>query len=568
MAKKFFIGIAWPYVNGELHIGHLAGYLVPADIFARFQRFLGNDVLMVSGSDCHGTPITVEAEKKNLSPEKIVQLYHPKHKKLFQLYQISFDLYTKTTTKNHREIVQQFFLNLLRNGYLFKGKTLQYFSPEEKKFLPDRYVEGTCPNCSFTSARGDQCDECGFTIEEGKLINPKSKLTGKKVILKETEHYFLNLPKFQKFLESYVAQKGPSWRKWVYQETLGWLKRGLEPRSITRDLTWGIKLPIKQIPNELRIDNIQNKRIYVWFEAVIGYFSASVELARKKTGDKNSHFSKLDLMKDFWYNKEAQHYYFMGKDNLVFHTIIWPAELYGADPKLHLPDFPIINNFLTLEGSQFSKSRGIVVDAKYFAETYGVDTARFYFALISPEEKDFDFTWQHFVETNNGVIVGVLGNFIYRTLNLTKSVKKLSIQNLEAGIFKKVEKFLVKVNRDLSQVKLRDYTSSLIDLAKFGNQYLEKKAPWRLEKESQKYQKIISNAVYLVLALHLALEPLVPKTNQRLGKMLNIKISRWPKNPHQFLKKLLPKIKIGKIEPLFPKIDPSIITKENSKLNI
>jgi methionyl-tRNA synthetase len=559
MGKKIFIGVAWPYVNGELHIGHLAGYLVPADIFARFNRFIGNDVLMVSGSDCHGTPITVEAEKKNVSPQKIVQIYHPQHKKIFKLYNISFDIYTKTTTRNHKKIVQQFFLTLLRKGYLFKTKMPQYFSLEENRFLPDRYVEGTCPNCGFTQARGDQCDECGLTIEEGGLINPKSKLSGKPVTLKETEHYFFDLPKFQSFLKNYVKEKGKFWREWVYKETIGWLNKGLKPRSITRDITWGIKLPVNEIPQNLRLDNIQNKRIYVWFEAVIGYFSASIEWAKKQ--------GNLKKYEEFWYDEKSEHYYFMGKDNLVFHTIIWPAELYGVDPKLKLPDFPIINNFINLEGKQFSKSRGHTIPAKYFGETYGVDTARFYFALIQPEEKDFDFTWEHFVNTNNGIIVDVLGNFINRTLNLAKRVKDFKEEDVEKEVCGKTEEFIQQSKECLEKVRLKDYAWGLIDFARFGNIYLERNSPWKYDVQTLNYKKPVTNALFMILALNLCLEPLIPQTNKKLSKMLNVKIEKWPEKPLEFLVSLLKNVKIGNIQALFRKLDFSIVEKERAKLS-
>ncbi len=309
--QNIFIGVAWPYVNGELHIGHLAGYLIPADIYARFHRYIGNNVLMVSGSDCHGTPITLEAEKKKISPKELVSLYHPKHKKLFNLYNLSFDVYTKTTTTNHKRVVQDLFIRLIKNGYIYKKETNQYFSLKENRFLPDRYVEGVCPYCKFPNARGDQCDNCGRVLEAGELIKPKSKLTGFPVGLNETEHYYFDLPKLEPFLRKYIAKNGPRWRKWVYEETLGWLKKGLRPRSISRDINWGVEIPVKSLPKNLQIKNAKDKRIYVWFEAVIGYLSASIEWSRT-----------TEKWRNFWYsNGFITHYYFMGKDNLVFHTL-------------------------------------------------------------------------------------------------------------------------------------------------------------------------------------------------------------------------------------------------------
>jgi methionyl-tRNA synthetase len=343
--KKIFIGAAWPYVNGDLHIGHLAGYLLPADIFSRFCRLCGYETLMVSGTDCHGTPITVEADKRGVKPEDIVSEYTPKIHYLLKLYDLTFDIFTSTTTENHKKITQEFFLRLLKNGYIFKAKQLQYFSPEEKRFLPDRYVEGKCSFCGAEEQRGDQCEKCGRVLNPGELINPVSKLTKKPVTLKETEHYFLDYSKLQPLIESYVKES-KHWRKWVYEESLAWLKEGLKPRAITRDLDWGIEIPEKEIPDEMKLESFEHKRFYVWFEAVIGYFSASVEWANKNSRD----------FREFWQNEDCLHYYFMGKDNLSFHTLFWPGQLLGQHMNLNLPYFPWVNNFLFLEGQKFSKS--------------------------------------------------------------------------------------------------------------------------------------------------------------------------------------------------------------------
>ncbi|MEX2436633.1 MAG: class I tRNA ligase family protein, partial [Candidatus Paceibacterota bacterium] len=272
-SKKIFIGVAWPYVNGDLHVGHLAGYLLPADIFARFHRLRGNNVLMVSGSDCYGTPITIEAEKRGLSPEQIVEEYHPKHLDLFEKAGITFDLFTRTNTENHNKISQDFFLKFLEKGYIFKDKSNQYYDEKEERFLPDRYIEGECLHCDFKEARSDQCDSCGRVLEQGELKNPTSKLSGNEAILKESEHYFFDLKKLQPFIDKYFSDKSSEWKDWVKNETEQWLKRGLNPRSFSRDLEWGVPFPIDKIPEEKRIENIENKRFYVWWEAVIGYFS-------------------------------------------------------------------------------------------------------------------------------------------------------------------------------------------------------------------------------------------------------------------------------------------------------
>jgi len=556
--QKIFIGVAWPYVNGDLHIGHIDGYLLPADIFARFNRYIGNEVLMVSGSDCHGTPITVEAEKLGISPQEVVNLYHPKDVKLFKFYGLSFDIYTKTTTENHKKVVQDLFIRLAKNGYLSLGKSLQYYSEKEKRFLPDRYVEGKCPYCGFKGARSDQCaDGCGRILNPGELIDPKSKLSNSPVIFKETEHYYFDLPKLAPFLKKYVNKHKNNWRGWVAKETLGWLKEGLEKRAITRDLDWGVEIPVDQLPANLRIENAENKRVYVWFEAVIGYLSAAIEWA-----------GKTDKWKDFWYNKETKHYYFMGQDNLVFHTIFWPAQLYGAfGNKIHLPDFPIINQFLNFEGEKFSKSRGLTVDSYYLGKTYGVDTVRFYIALIMSEYSSANFSWDHFVETNNKVLIGTFGNFINRVLSLSKDIEDFDKTDLNEKVLKDLKKMINNCYQNVAKCECKLFAQSVINLADYGNKYLNVQSPWKLEKTSSEYKKVMTNALAIVLAINLVAKPLIPTTMEKLSKMIGVGFDQWliGKEIDQ-IKKSLAKIKITNIKPLFNKIDPSVVGKERAKI--
>src|SRR3990167_911865 len=383
---NIFVGVAWPYVNGELHIGHLAGYLLPADIYAKYNRSIGNNVLMVSGSDCFGTPITVEADKQATLPKEIANLYHKRNVFLFkEILGLSFDIYTRTDTDHHIKITQEFFLNFLEKGYIFSSKTKQYFSDKENKFLPDRYIEGRCGKCDSLNARGDQCDNCGKLFEVGELINPRSKLNGFKVSLRDTEHYFIDWAKLQPQIEKYVKGNGHKWKKWVYQETLGWLNKGLKPRAVTRDIDWGVPLPIEKITKNKLIENIENKRLYVWFDAVIGYLSASMLWSKEEqNGEK---------WKEFWYNPDSEHIYFMGKDNLIFHTIFWPAQLMVKDVNLHLPDVQSVNMFLNLDGVQFSKSKGITLRIEDIVNHYGNDPVRFYLTAIMPEVSDSSFEW-------------------------------------------------------------------------------------------------------------------------------------------------------------------------------
>ncbi len=556
---KIFIGVAWPYVNGDLHVGHLAGYLLPADIFARYNRFVGNDVLMVSGSDSHGTPITVEADRRKLTPQQIVDEYHPHHVELFKLLEFSFDLYTTTTTQNHKEVVQDIFLTLLKNDYIYKDKTKQFYSPKEERFLPDRYVEGTCHFCKRTGARSDQCDECGELLDEDTLDDPLSKITGDPVELKETEHYFLDWAKFEPFLKKYVKSVGSQWRKWILAETSQWLERGLKARAITRDLDWGIEIPADKIPADKKIDNLDSKRIYVWFEAVIGYLSASKEWAADS--------GKPKAWEDYWHNKKARHYYFMGKDNLVFHTLFWPAQLHGYDETLHLPDVPVINQFLTLEGQQFSKSRGVTVDSKYVAETYGVDNIRFYLATILPETADSIFSWENFVNQNNSLLIGTIGNFLNRTINLAQGLK-LSGADVSKEVEAKVAESLANARELIEGTNFKKYALTVAELADYGNKYLAKHEPWAIKKtEPEKYQQILTDALLTALALYVLLTPLTPIGIKKLAGLLGVSIEEWPARGVSDLKDLLSELKLAKARPIYSKIDPKVVATENKKLN-
>ena len=554
MAKKIFIGVAWPYVNGDIHIGHLAGYLLPADIFARFHRLRGNGVLMVSGSDAHGTPITVEADKRGVSPEEIVSEYHKKIVELFDFLKLSFDNFTSTTTKNHEKLAQDIFLTALKKGYIFKNKTDQYYSPDEERFLPDRYIEGVCPHCEYEGARSDQCENCGRVLEPGELKKTKSKIGGSALELRETEHYFFDWPKLEKFLEGYIKEKGSSWRKWVLKETENWLKEGLKPRAITRDIEWGVPIPNDRIPEAQKIDGADKKRIYVWFEAVIGYLSASIEWANKNNKD----------WKQFWHDDNVEHTYFMGKDNLVFHTLFWPGELHVYDEKLNLPDKLFINQFLTLEGQKFSKSRGVIVDSDYIVREYGLDPVRFYLTSISPERADTNFSWTDFVEKHNNVLISTFGNFINRTLTLARGID-MSDELVSDEVEGKVAELTGKTCKSLEEGGFKYYVENLIALSDFGNKYLSEKTPWLIKDENER-KKVLGNALFIVLALWLVSGPLLIETREKLSKILGVEAPNWPDDEISFLKSLLSKVKISEVKPLFSKIDEGVVEKETAKL--
>ena len=557
--EKRFIGVAWPYVNGDLHIGHLAGYLLPADIFARYSRATGHDALMVSGSDCFGTPITIEADKREVSPKVIIKEYHTKDVYLFKnILNLSYDLYTKTATRNHIKVVQDIFIGLLKNGFIFIDTTKQYYSSKDNKFLPDRYVEGVCKNCDFLGARSDQCDHCGKVLEQGDLENPVSKLTGSPVELKDTQHYFIDWPKLQKNVETYVKKAGPSWKKWVYSETLGWLKQGIKPRAISRDLDWGVPLPIDRMPKNLIIKGAEHKRLYVWFDAVIGYLSASILWSKKTGGD----------WKKFWKDKSAKHYYFMGKDNLIFHTIFWPGQIMGYDDTLKLPDFLSINMFLNLNGKQFSKSRGVTIPIKDIVEKFGNDPVRFYLTLIMPETKDSSFNWNDFYEKNNEILVNNLGNFVHRVLSISFPLKKGLLENIEirSEIQEMVVKSFKSSKTQLDKCEFKNFLDTILTLSSYGNQYLNEIRLWELKNGDQNiFKQNLTQLYVLILTLGFLMYPLMPDSASNVFKMLNIDgENKWPETAGEIdtINKLLGKIHFNrKPKVLFRKIDIPISTK-------
>ncbi len=550
-AKNIFIGVAWPYANNNLHIGHFIGCYLGADIFARFQRLIGNNVLMVSGSDCFGTPVSLKAEEEKTSPEKIAKKYHLEHKKCFLKANINFDIYTTTTTTIHQQIVQDFFLKLFSQGYIFKKTSKQFFSEKEKRFLPDTYVKGTCPVCQFTNAQSNQCEQCGAIDLSEKLIKPKSKISNSPLYLKETEHYFLDWSKLQPFLERYFKKRGNKWRKWIEKETKAWLKKGLKPRAITRDIEHGIKLPIQKIPKDELLKDIERKRIYVWFEAVIGYLSASIEWAKKNK----------QKWQNFWYdnNNDIEQYYFMAKDNLIFHTLFFPGQLFAYDKKIHLPDKLIINHFITNKGKKLSKSQGKLIEAKKLIDQYGADTVRFYAVSIMPENNDTDFSWEDFKNRHNNVLIGNFSNFINRVLSLCHSANTDLKQclDIEEEIKQVVEEQFGTAKSYLNEVRLKNYIEEVLRLSDRANKYLEQKEPWKQKEKNQaEFLKTMFNALYLLIALTLLIKPALPKTALKIEKMVGVKLDNWPdeKSLFNFIIKHIKKIEIKKVIPIFEKI--------------
>ncbi len=577
-SKKVLIAVAWPYVNGNLHVGHLSGYLIPADIESRFQRLVGNDVLMVSGSDCHGTPITVEADKTGKTPSEIVDYYHHRNFNLFRKLNLSYNLYTKTATKNHAKVVQELFLDLLHNGFIIKKKTKQYYTLTEKRFLPDRYVEGECPYCHAKEQRSDQCESCGRMLDFGELINPYSKLTKSKVVLKDTEHYFLDLAKLSNALRKYVESKKNVWKNWVYQEALGWIKEGLKERPITRDLDWGIDLPKDKIPDKLKLDNFNDKKIYVWFEAVTGYLSASIEWSKKIKND--SFDMEDDIIFNFfkgqdgdwrkwWIEADALHYYFLGQDNVVFHTILWPGQLMGARKGYHLPDIVSANKFMNLNGKKFSKSRGNIIDSSEIVDKFGVDEVRFFITKTLPENKEGNFTWELFYEIVNNELVANLGNFINRTLVFAKKHYVLGLNSdkskFDHTVVNKVEETFRETQKLFQQAKFVDGLNKILELSHFANKYFNDSKIWKLIQEDEDRAKgIIDNLVLLVVNLSVLIYPIMPDASKRLRNMLSLEPFQTKVGENQWVITKFFDIKLVDIKPLFRKIDKEII---NSYLN-
>jgi methionyl-tRNA synthetase len=482
--ENILVCVAWPYANGDLHVGHIAGAYLPADIFARYQRLKGGRVLMVSGSDAHGTPIVVRAEKEGKTPRKVFECYHARFLHVQRLLGISYDLFTHTDTENHHAISQQMFRRLLDNAYLFKAKQKQLYSEAQGKFLPDRLVEGTCPICGYDKARGDQCDNCGSLLDGTQLINPRSRSDpNDKLTIRESEHYFFDLPALRRSVLDYLADKD-YWRPAVLEFSRRYAEE-MEARAFTRDLTWGIPIPV---------EGAEGKCIYVWYEALLGYLSATVEWAQI-TG-------QPDAWQAFWYQPEhVRIYNFIGKDNILFHTVLWPAVLMGmgrlGEPwdgpaadgrRFNLPYDVPANQYLNLGGQKFSKSLGVSLDAIDLVEKYGPDAVRFYLTLIMPEQKDSDWSWTDFAQRNNSELLAKWGNLIQRVLSQIwrnfdgRIPHPGEFTGADQALLAKSETAFDSVGEKLNAVRLRDALGEVLDLATATNQYLDFEAPWKTIK--------------------------------------------------------------------------------------
>jgi methionyl-tRNA synthetase len=517
MPKYIHVSVAWPYANGDLHVGHLAGAYLPADIFARYHRLAGNHVLMVSGSDSHGTPISVEADKRGVTARSIFEHYHERFLLTQRKIGISYDLFTHTDTENHHRIAQDIFLTLLERGYLYKETQRLLYSQIEKRFLPDRYIEGECYICHYPNARGDQCDNCGNLLDAVKLINPRSRNhPEERLIVRETEHYFFELGKFTDALLAYFDKHESHWRPQVTRFSRNFVAEGLRGRPITRDIDWGIPVPL---------EGWDDKRLYVWFEAVMGYLSASIEWAHN--------IGQPDAWKAWWYNPEAEVYNFIGKDNVPFHTVIWPAELMGIDGIYHdrrgisLPYDVPANEFMNIEGGKFSKSRNWAIWLPDILERYQPDAIRYYTAAMFPETHDADFDWEGFLNRVNSELLGTWGNLVNRMLSFAYKRYDGRVPDYDAltaadqALLAKVEGGLAAVGGLIEAVRLRDALGAAMALAREVNAYLNERAPWSVIKiDPADAARIVYTTLRAIDNLKTMLAPFLPFTSQQVHEYL------------------------------------------------
>jgi len=522
MSRHILAAVAWPYANGPRHIGHVAGFGVPSDVFARYQRMAGNKVLMVSGTDEHGTPILVLADQEGVSPRELADRYNRVIATDLRDLGLSYDLFTRTTTRNHYAVTQEIFTTLLRNGYMIEKTTKGAVSPTTGRTLPDRYIEGTCPICSYPHARGDQCDNCGNQLDPDQLIDPRSKIDGETPIFVDSEHFFLDLPALAEALGSWLSTR-TDWRPNVLRFSLNLLD-DLRPRAMTRDIDWGVPVPLDGWR-----DN-PNKRLYVWFDAVIGYLSASIEWARR-SGDP-------DAWRAWWTEPSAESFYFMGKDNVTFHAQIWPAQLLGYDGRgakggrpgpygqLQLPTEIVSSEFLTMEGRKFSSSRAHVLYVRDVLSRYSADSLRYFLSAAGPETQDTDFTWSEFVRRNNDELVAAWGNLVNRSLSFTaKNFGEIpsagDLTDVDHALLATTEAAYADVGAHLEHSRMKHALTAAMATVAEANKYLSESAPWKLrESDPERARTILHVALQAVSDCNTLLAPFLPHSAQQVHQLL------------------------------------------------
>jgi methionyl-tRNA synthetase len=591
MAKSehILVAPAWPYASGPRHLGHVVGFGVPSDIFARYHRLKGNRVLMASGTDEHGTPVMVAADREGVSPREIADRYNALISEDLRDLGLAYDIFTRTTTRNHYRVVQDLFKTLYDHGYVFERTTMGAFSATTGHTLPDRYVEGTCPHCGYPHARGDQCENCGRQLDPTELINPRSRADGKPPVFRETQHLFLDLPAFAERLSEWIEEQ-KQWRPNVRNFSLQFV-RELEPRPITRDLDWGVPVPVPGYAER------NDKRIYVWFDAVIGYLSATVEWAQN--------MGSPDAWRDWWQNPGARHAYFMGKDNIVFHTVIWPSIILGygeggelgAGRTLHLPDDVVASEFLTMEGQKFSASRAVAINVRDFLSRYEPDPLRYFLTAAGPETQDTDFTWSEFVRRNNDELLATWGNLVNRTLTIVHrdfgavpEPGPLTADDEE--VIREIEGGFTLVGESIDQARFKAALREAMRLATRVNQYTNEQEPWALVKSDRgRAATVLYTTLRCIDNLKVLLTPFLPFSCQTLHELLGHEgviagppevrevvdedgrahrvltgdydkwVGRWAPGD------LPPGQRVGEPRPLFKKLDPGVVEEELARMD-
>jgi methionyl-tRNA synthetase len=548
--KRYTVTSALPYANGPIHIGHLAGVYVPADIYVRFLRMNDEDVVFIGGSDEHGVPITIKALQQGISPQQVVDKYHGIIKESFREFGISFDIYSRTSNLVHHETASAFFRKMYDAGQFIEKVSLQYFDEATGQFLADRYITGTCPHCGYDKAYGDQCEKCGTSLNATDLINPKSVLSGNPPVMKETRHWFLPLDQYEPWLKEWILDgHKDDWKTNVYGQCKSWLDQGLQPRAVTRDLDWGVKVPV---------DGAEGKVLYVWFDAPIGYISATREL----TPD----------WEKYWKDPETKLVHFIGKDNIVFHCIIFPAML-KAEGTYILPDNVPANEFMNLEGDKISTSRNWAVWLhEYLREFPGKqDVLRYVLTSNAPETKDNDFTWKDFQAKNNSELVAILGNFINRTIVLTEKYfngvvpPQATLSELDQATLNEMKRFPGNISGSLHAYRFREALAEMMNLARLGNKYLTDSEPWKLfEKDPGRVGTVLNISLQICAQLSIVGEPFLPFTAARIRHMLSIQGSTW--KDAALLDWVPAGHTLNKAELLFDKIDDDQIEKQVRKL--
>lgn len=596
--RHILTAVAWPYANGPRHIGHVSGFGVPSDVFSRFQRMSGSNVLMVSGTDEHGTPIQVLADQEGVSARELADRYNRIIAEDLVALGLSYDLFTRTTTGNHYSVVQRLFTTLHDNGYVFTRTTKGAISPSNGRTLPDRYIEGICPICAYDGARGDQCDNCGNQLDPIDLLSPRSRVNGETPEFVDTEHFMLDLPAFAEILTDWLKGKEDDWRPNVLKFSLN-LVEDLQPRAVTRDLNWGVPIPLDGWSEN------SNKRLYVWFDAVIGYLSASIEWAER--------VGEPDAWKRWWQTEDSESFYFMGKDNIVFHSVIWPSILLGASGKgardgevgplgeLNVPNEVVSSEFLTMEGQKFSSSRRVVIYVRDFLERYSADALRYYIMAAGPENQDTDFTWSEFVRRNNDELVAAWGNLVNRSISMAAknlgeipAAGELTAEDREVLAGSKAAFDTVGARLERSQFKagLQEAMRTVAD----ANKYISDQAPWALKKtDPERMATVLHVALQLVQDANTLLTPFLPVAANKVYAMLGgtgtwtgmprlesghdtiggseeqveypvitgdyaDNDARWTSTP------IVPGTPLSRPEPLFTKLDQSVVDEELARL--